>query len=213
MPTGARALGVAAGTALLLLVFAAQAAATSVWDIEFTKMTSGQSESIACKRAGEANLRFRAGALLPPPENEFDFTATGAECVAGSITQKGTEAVGSLKLKLTGLSVMKPSGCNLTSFASGLSALKFAPLKIGATEYKKLEPAEGTTTFTFSLQSCFVSGFNGTYKVIGSLCGKGKETGAEFVEQKVVLSAEVQAVGGCSLKIGSVSALMEGELS
>jgi hypothetical protein len=208
-------LAVVIAAVLLVGAVGAATAWANVWQVEFKEFSSGQSETVHCKNwAPGTSLRFQAGTLLPPPEDEFDFTATGAECGEGLIFQEGSEAGISLTMKLTGVTVMKPAGCQVTSGTITTPALKGKVVTHGTKGYDELEPAKGTTVMNFALQNCLIKGFNNTYAVSGKLCGEmTREPKTAWTSQPVKYSLPIQETLGCSLKIGSVSAKLSGEVS
>jgi hypothetical protein len=190
----------ALGAVLAVSAFAtATQPANSAWYVGGAKLSG----STAVKCHSEGNLVLTGSILGEPAE----IVATGVECVETKITNEGTKAVDSGKLKFTGTTMKKPAGCSVpTSITT--AALKTAIYEEGATVYDKFEPASGTTFVNIPVTGC---AFEATAPVTGTVFGKSPNaTGVEVVGQKLAFSGAINTTAGGALKFAGAAAALTG---
>ena len=155
------------------------------------------SETITASLSGSATLNTGSSVKLG---------VTGIECVSCQIENSGGAAIGSGKLKLTGITVLEPAKCTGPASIT-TEALKFsADWMVGSTNYWQFAPASGSTFLTFKL-----SGSGCT--AVGSLSHFGtlfvetvKATKTQAVVQETKSSPTINAAAGGTTNSGSGSA-------
>jgi hypothetical protein len=173
--------------------FAAPTTGNSQWYINGSKLASGSSETVTCAKTGTEPITLAstvAGAAVK-------LTATGVECVESKITQNGTMAEDSGKLRFTGVTVDEPAGCSTVATLT-TEALKTHLEMDGTTTYDKFEPAAGETEkfVTIKLTKCAAEG---SYPVKGYVRGRSNTTGTAAVNQPLTFDSSSNAVSALTL--------------
>ncbi|HXF32904.1 MAG TPA: hypothetical protein VN522_15445 [Solirubrobacterales bacterium] len=167
-------LAVVAALLFVAIVVSDAAAATTLltkkssWFVNSTRLATSSSQSVNCaKKSGAGNFVLKGTVF----GSEAEITATGVECLGYSIEDTAAEgirmAVGHGKLKFTGISVVKPTGCQLNGEANGSATLTTEPLTTkvqmhapeGSGETTpipvvRFEPTTGTTFANLKLTTC-----------------------------------------------------------
>jgi hypothetical protein len=154
--------------------------------------------------------------------NEIELEWTGVECVECTIQNAGGAAIGSGKLKFTGVKVVKPAGCavaaTLTTKALSLQAdwMEENPTTHLPEEpnYWKFAPTAGEETafVTFELtgMGCALAG---TFIPKGTLFVRSANaTNTAAVAQETVSSAAINAGAGGTLHVGTEPAVLTGRI-
>ena len=142
----------------------------------------------------------------------IELSSTNIECVECKIENSGGTAVGSGKLKFTGVTVSKPAGCSVASTITTKALKVKADYMISSVDYILFEPEAGAET-----------GF-ATVELTGASCPiktaiipKGtvfveaaNATGTQAVEQEVASSEAINSTAGGSLHVGTETASLTG---
>jgi hypothetical protein len=146
----------------------------------------------------------------------LDLTSTGAKCLSCSISNSGGAAIGSGKIKFTGVTAMAPAKCKVRNESVETTALKIeAHYMEGETVYVKFSPASGEAFATVQLENkstgetCPIS----TGVVVkGSLYAQAEnKTGVAATLQNVTLDPAINATAGGELKVGTEKASLYGK--
>jgi hypothetical protein len=155
-------------------------------------------------------------------ETPLVLKSTGMECIECKIENSGGKAVGSGKLKFTGVTVSTPATCAVSGGAVTTLALTFTWFYMGTWHpagggsfrwwWLWIHPNSGTTFATVTLKegsgSCPLAG---SYIVSGNVFAHPtNETGAYAKEQTVTSSGTLNAEGGGELKFGTKNAELNG---
>ena len=138
--------------------------------------------------------------------------STGINCEGCTIENSGSTAVGSGKLKFTGVTVEKPTGCSVASTIETNALSVQADWMIGTDNYIKFVPTageeKGFATVTLTGASC---------PIATSIIPKGSvfvqsanATGVQAVSQTVSSSKAINETAGGSLHVGTEAAWLEG---
>lgn len=141
--------------------------------------------------------------------------ATGVECAGCIVENVSGAAVGSGKLKWTGVSVQAPSTCTVSSTIT-TDALTFkADYMVGTTDYILLEPTAGSgaafMSFSLSGISCPLQA---TIVHKGTLFGQfANATGTQATSQTVDFSGTINSTAGGTTHVGAETATVEGSIA
>jgi hypothetical protein len=176
------------------------------WTIEGTTLSGSETVSAT----GSNEFVWEVGSTL------LKLKSTGLECIGCKIENSGGAAIGTGKLKFTGVTVAVPSTCAVEGGAVETADVKIrADYMIGTSDYWLFEPDEGTTFATFKLikgsGSCVISG---TYSITGTDFVKANNaTGVLAESQGVTSSGAINAEAGGEIKFGSKKAELNGTAS
>ncbi len=153
------------------------------------------------------------------PESTFTTTVSGTavelhstkvECEACTIENSGGTAVGTGKLKFTGVTVAKPSGCSVASTLTTKSLKVKADYMISTTNYILFEPSAGAETALFTAE---LTGEKCALKT--AITPKGtvflqaaNATGTQAVAQEVCTTGPINTEAGGSLHVGTEAATL-----
>lgn len=206
---GAAALVVAAIGAVL--ASSASAAATTT-DVKWYTGTAPGTELV-----GSAALTSSAVAgwtIDLPGLGGESLDLFGIECEGCKIENSGGTAVGSGKLKFTGVTVTKPEGCSVASTITTKALTIRADYMIGSVDYWLFEPAAGSEAGLFTVE---LTGAECPVKTAivpkGTLFMKAANaTGTQAAEQELSSSAAINSEAGGNLHVGSEAASMTGSI-
>lgn len=142
-----------------------------------------------------------------------ELGSTGMNCSGCVIENSGGTAVGSGKLEFTGVTVLKPANCSVTSTITS-NALKIkADYMISSADYILFEPSAGVETGFATVEltgaSCVIKS---AIVPKGTLFVKAQNaTGIQAAEQRVNSSAAINSEAGGTLRVGSEAASLTGE--
>lgn len=144
---------------------------------------------------------------------KVELEGAGTECVECKIENSGGVTVGSGELRFTGITVVSPAGCTVSStFRTKLLSIT-ADWMIGTVDYFKLVPAAGEENgvFTLELGGGEACPFSTAIIPKGSLFLRAEnETGTQAVFQSVRSSAAINGTAGGRFHIGAHTASLEG---
>jgi hypothetical protein len=170
------------------------------WYKEASQLTV--SETLACGNSGNFTLE---GTILATP---LKIQATGLSCPSGTIFNESAKAKASGKLKLSGATVLEPTGCAVGGGAIETAALSGQIWMEGSTAYEKFAPASGTTFASISIEKCAIAG---TYLAKGSIFGKStNSTNTLKTTQELEFSGAINTTAGGALTIGANAATLKG---
>jgi hypothetical protein len=173
--------------------FAEPTTGNSQWYINGSKLASGSSETVTCAKTGTEPIilstTIGGGAIT--------IRSTNVECVESKITQTGTMAEDSGKLRFIGVSVVEPAGCSVAATLT-TEALKTHLEMDGTTTYDRFEPAAGPTEkfITLKITKC---AFEGSYPIKGYVRGRSNPTGTAAVIQPLTFDSSSAAVSGLTI--------------
>ena len=162
-------------------------------------------------------------AVLETEVGEWSLTinASGLECVGCTIFNEGGLARGNGKLKFTGVTVVTPTGCEVSGGAVETSALAVNANYMGVLEKEfattvALANREGPTkpiaTVTLKAKTGKTCAISGPYIVKGNLFVKWVwGTGVPFARNFIQSSPVINAVGGGGLTFGAKPATLTAE--
>jgi hypothetical protein len=204
-------------SAALGAVLAGSASATPVtkksqWEIVTTPLTTAQ--AVKCSKSGLADFTIK-GDLLG---QSVDITIPMAECKEATISNAvvGGEnmAVDAGRLRFTGVTMMEPSGCNVSAGEITteplVSKLEMDSASAGVI-YDRFEPAAGASgnLFLLKITSCALAG---SYQFKGVIYGQFlNATGVLAVNQPLGFNAATNALG--SFTAGGSPATVTGEMN
>jgi hypothetical protein len=142
-----------------------------------------------------------------------EMTATGIEFIEARITQKGTTAAGSGRLKLSGLTLVSPASCGAPAAITS-TALSVEVFQKGTPTYLKLIPTAGITTPFATVTLTGECALAGTpFKVTTSTyaCGETDELGTMAVKLLGRSSEKILSNCGGTLLAGGNPASVTGE--
>lgn len=159
-----------------------------------------------------------------------EFTSTGMECISCTITnaevtsKSGKVAMTRGKVKWTGVTVDKPSGCILVDPASGTAGVYTSKSVVvhddwmneaGTIAYHQFIPETGETLASFRLEgSGQCESIECTYSMAGTLFAESANaTGVQAAEQNLLFSPSIESATGSALKIGPNAASLTGTTS
>jgi hypothetical protein len=188
--------------------FAAAETKDTTWSVGTAGTVLAGSETISA--SGSNELVWTIGST------QFRMKSTGLECLECKIENTGGTAVGTGKLKFTGVTFTTPATCKVNGGAITTLAVRFTPdWMIGATDYVKFEPNSGTTFATVKVESgtgsCSISG---SYPLSGKLFTRATNaTGVYAASQTVASSGAINSAAGGELKFMSGAAELNGTAS
>lgn len=143
----------------------------------------------------------------------IELHSTNIECIECSIENSGGTAVGSGKLKLTGVTVSKPVSCSTSSTITTKALSVKADYMIENTDYILFEPTAGSETGFATIEltgaSCPIKTAiipKGTLFVAAA-----NATETQATSQEVSSSAAINSTAGGSLHVGTESASLTGK--
>jgi hypothetical protein len=183
----------------------AQAASAYTWKEGTTFLANGESRNLAGSGGPFVFKTVVSGVNV-------EIKATGIEFLSAKIIQEGTVAAFSGSMKLTGATVIQPSGCTVSGGAITTSSLKGELIHVPslASEFAlKLYPASGSSLATITL----VSGLcPPTFKISTTLfCAETSALGTMVVNQPLRFSKAIFTKCGGGLAVGPSEAELTGE--
>jgi hypothetical protein len=182
--------------------FATATASKGHWVVSGAKLSG--SKTVTCAKAtGSGNFKMVWKVLGTPAE----FEASGLECLESTISSPGEFAVGSGKLRFTGVTITNPVGCRTTSTIS-TGAISSQTYMEGTKVYVRFVPTSGTTFVNVPISGCAAAG---SYPIKGSEFGLSPNlTGVESEHQKLEFSGAINTTAGGALSLGTDSATLAG---
>ncbi|MCW2982188.1 MAG: hypothetical protein JWO14_3915 [Solirubrobacterales bacterium] len=179
-------------------VFAALAAASAsahTWKIDGSNLSGSANVALELPAGTVATLT----ATLLGQEVIIDMSHLTSE--EGKITQNGTVAEDSGKLIFSGVTVRKPSNCDVTSPIKTKALKTELVAHNGSTHFfDKFVPASGEVFSTIEVTGCSLEGL---YNLKGSFYGEGETWGNELVNEPLAFSPAINTTLGGSLTWGS----------
>ena len=151
------------------------------------------SESISSTLVGTAafHTNLSGGALT------YLVEATGVECVECKIENSGGTAIGSGKLKFTGVTLVEPKLCTVPSTLTTNALSIQADWMSGSTNYWKFTPAAGESTTFVTIPVSGQCGGELTLVIKGDAFGEtANATGVQAVEQELHFSETINTAAG-----------------
>jgi hypothetical protein len=142
---------------------------------------------------------------------EIVLHATGTECIECKIENSGGVAIGTGKLKFTGVTVEKPAKCTTVTSIETKALSVTADWMIGETDYIKFVPAKGEETefaqFSLTGAECALKT---TIIPKGSVFVQAvNKTGVQAATQRVNSSGTINSTAGGNLHVGTEAATLE----
>jgi hypothetical protein len=170
------------------------------WVVNGSTLTG--SETVTSSAVGVTSFGWEFGGT------KYVLNATGIECVGCKIENSGGSAVGSGKLKFTGVTMKEPAGCSVASSIETVALSITADWMSGTTTYVKFVPTAGETKefATIEITGCSL----GTTLIPkGSVFVKARNATATYESQQEVTSSEaINSAAGGSLKVGTKAAFL-----
>ncbi len=202
---GAASLGILA--ALACFAVTASAATAAQWTVNKSPLSG--SASYGAKAGGSISLSTHMSGT------QVELAATGVECVECKITNQGSPAaaVGTGKLKLTGITFRTPAACAVPGGTVTTNPLAMSLFTVKGKAYESVRPETGESLFTLNVQkgsgACPISG---SYPIRGSLVMRAGGIGTEQATHEMTLSAAIETEGGGALRWGVEPAWFTGSI-
>ncbi len=189
--------------------------------------TLSGSQAVTAEIAEHPGLGLKVEKTAVIGGKKIRVLATGFSCVECKLENKevtskaGKIAYGSGKLKLTGATVVEPSGCTISS-ESGVAGQVLTKQIIihgdwkdtaagNEKAYLQFIPESGSVFWQVKLGGGECSAIEGSYNITGSLFGELKSNRGEMKKsQELVVGTAVQATTGAELKLGTSPVTLTG---
>jgi hypothetical protein len=175
------------------------------WYVGGSKLGVGSSRSTKCSAAENF---FVTGTILGAAA---ELKATGLECLSASIKQiepvEGIVAELPGELKLTGVTVVKPSGCSIASTLTIKPAVNRVYMG-GSNTYSHYLGEAGKAMATVKLEGCASAG---SYALEGDFFGQWSATSTSAEGQAISFSEAIQDAADGSLLLGGEVAQLTGK--
>ncbi len=196
----------ALGAVVASSAFAAAEEVPATWRVGEAGTVLSGSEAVTATGSGELVTELGETPLV--------LKSSGLECLECTIKNEEGKAKGAGKLKLTGVTVSSPAGCQVSGGSITTVLLDFTHYYMGGGWwFTRIEVFSGTTFATVKIEkqtgkTCAIAG---SYLVSGNIFAKANNaTGVYAKEQTGTTSGAINAEGGGELKFGSKAAELKG---